>query len=416
MTAPALLIIAPNATAVRPLRTLLQDDDYALTEAASAAEAFDHLHEGAFEAAIAFHQPPEMNGLALLGEISNRAPRITRLLWTTARIDDAIQAALDGDTAHFLLRPDTHASALRATIRHAVAHTRLNRESATEADESDADSSLAEVLSDRDAKLPGTFAVLMRLMHLHSASLHRHAHRVADVARRMAQRLKLPPETVNQIEVAALLHDVGKVLIDPSTIRKPASLLTPEERSPMRNHPEWGEDILSVLPSLDEAAEYVRHHHENFDGSGYPDQLPTCQIPLGSRIISVANAFDNIHNGRSVFRTHTPETALNRIREDAPTKHDPALVDVLAHEMLEDEDASVPRAVGIRVEHLEPGMRLGQDFAPNPDLLLLARGARLRTGHIIRIQQISQATPSFNYVLVYAEDAPELVPASENVA
>lgn len=395
----SLLIIAPNSAAARPLRRLLQHD-YRLTVVTSAEDGVEAVRETLFRGIIACHVPERLDGPAVLTQIWQWHPRSARMLWTDVPIDEPIRAALETDIIQHVLHPDADEAVTQATVRHAV--KRLgDRFQPVEA--SDADEGLQ---SSSEADLTDLFAVVMRLLQLHSASLAQHAHRVAALSRRIAYRIELPPNMIHQIDAAAILHDVGKVLIDPKTIRKPASLLTPEERSPMRKHPEWGEQILSVVPTLQEAAEYVRHHHEQFDGNGYPDGLPSCQIPLGSRIIAVANAYDNIHKGRSVFRSRTPSQALDAVRADAPEKYDPALIEVLEQMVLPQSADDAPLAVALPIEDLEPGMCLGQDFAINPEILLLARGATLNASHIARIQQISEATPSFNYVLIYKDGAP----------
>jgi response regulator RpfG family c-di-GMP phosphodiesterase len=396
----SLLIITPDTSTARPLRRLLQHD-YQLTIVTAREDAIDALRETLFRGVIACHAPDQIDGPAVLNQIWQWHPRSARLLWTEAPIDDAIRAGLEADTIQHVLRPDADAAVIKSTIRHAV--ERLGDRFQPVEAPSDASEELQPT---SEADLTDLFAVLMRLLQLHSASLAQHAHRVAALSRRIAYRIELPPNMINQIDAAAILHDVGKVLIDPKTIRKPASLLTPEERSPMRKHPEWGEQILNVVPSLQEAAEYVRHHHEEFDGSGYPDGLPSCQIPLGSRIIAVANAYDNIHKGRSVFRSRTPAQALDAVRAKAPEKYDPALIDVLEQTVLPRSAGDMPQPVALPIDELEPGMCLGQDFAINPEILLLARGATLNPSHIDRIQQLSEATPSFNYVLIYKDDAP----------
>ncbi len=395
--AHSLLIIAPDPDTARPIRRLLRKTTYNLTVATSAEDAIATVRESLFRGIIACHAPDRLDAPAVLNRAWQWQPHAARLLWTGAALDDAVRDALESDTIQHILRPGEDDLILRSTLHHAL------QRFGDRFHPVEADGAARDTPPSSDADLTDLFAVLMRLLQQHSASLAQHAHRVAALSRRIAYRIELPPNMINQVDAAAILHDLGKVLIDPKTIRKPASLLTPEERSPMRKHPEWGEQILSVVPALQEAAEYVRHHHEEFDGSGYPDGLPSCQIPLGSRIIAVANAYDNIHKGRSVFRSRTPAQALDAVRADAPEKYDPALIDVLEQMVVPQSAEDKPLAVALPIDELEPGMCLGQDFALNPEILLLARGAALRPGHIARIQQISQATPSLNYVLIYKE-------------
>lgn len=124
-----------------------------------------------------------------------------------------------------------------------------------------------------------------------------HSRRVADVARELAIALDLSPEEVERIERAARMHDVGKILVDPEVLAK-AGRLDATEWEQVRRHPVTGAEILGRFPQLALATRYVRHHHERIDGGGYPDGLRGEAIPLGARIIAVADALDAMTTAR----------------------------------------------------------------------------------------------------------------------
>ncbi len=168
--------------------------------------------------------------------------------------------------------------------------------------------------------------VLLRALTERSPVLGGHLSGVAELAERTARRLGLPAEEVERIRHAGELHDAGKVAI-PDGILAKSSPLTDEEWSFLRSHPLIGERIVRSAPSLSRVAELVRSTHERWDGGGYPDRLVADAIPLGSRIVAVADAFDAMTSARPYAASRTPQEALDELRRCAGTQFDPAVVE-----------------------------------------------------------------------------------------
>jgi HD-GYP domain-containing protein (c-di-GMP phosphodiesterase class II) len=135
----------------------------------------------------------------------------------------------------------------------------------------------------------------------------------------------MSPEEVERVYLSGIIHDVGKIGIEDKILRKP-SALTDEEYEIMKQHPRKGEHILEAVPMLKEMAGTGLQHHENFDGSGYPDGLKGQQIPLLGRIVSVADAFDAMTTDRPYSKAMTFEAALARLRFLAGKKFDDTCV------------------------------------------------------------------------------------------
>lgn len=152
-----------------------------------------------------------------------------------------------------------------------------------------------------------------------------HGHRVARYARLIAGAMNLSAPEVDAVGEAALLHDLGKIGIPDHILTKP-SQLTSEEFSEVRKHPVAGADILHSIPSLRRHAMAVRHHHEHFDGSGYPDGLRGTRIPVTARIIAVADAFDALTANRSYHSGVRADQALSEITKVAGSHFDPEIV------------------------------------------------------------------------------------------
>jgi HD-GYP domain-containing protein (c-di-GMP phosphodiesterase class II) len=155
-----------------------------------------------------------------------------------------------------------------------------------------------------------------------------HSERVAFYSMLIAKHMGMSPDEVEKVHLSGIIHDVGKIGIEDKILRKPAAL-TEEEYEIMKQHPRKGEYILDAVPLLKQMAGAGLMHHENWDGSGYPDGLKADQIPLLGRIVSVADAFDAMTTDRPYSKAMTFEAALARLRFLADKKFDTKCVDAI---------------------------------------------------------------------------------------
>jgi putative nucleotidyltransferase with HDIG domain len=164
-----------------------------------------------------------------------------------------------------------------------------------------------------------------QLLDLKDLNTGVHSTRLAEWALHVAEELGLDEHSLGDLEIAALLHDIGKIGIPDVILNKPAKL-TAEEYALMKKHPEYGWAVLRQIPGMERASLVILHHHENFNGSGYPAGLPADEIPLGSRIVSVIDAFDAMVSNRP-YRQGLPfEEAERRLLEASGTQFDPDVV------------------------------------------------------------------------------------------
>jgi diguanylate cyclase (GGDEF)-like protein/putative nucleotidyltransferase with HDIG domain len=177
--------------------------------------------------------------------------------------------------------------------------------------------------TDREARFRAA-AALARAVDRRDAVTGSHSERVAAVSTAIAEQLRLPRAEVDLIRLAASLHDLGKLAVPEELLQKPAELTTAEWLV-VRRHPEIGHRMLESL-GVAPVADWVLHHHERWDGSGYPDGLAGEDIPLGSRIILVASAFDAMMFGRLYRRPLTREEACAEIERCSGTQFDPQVV------------------------------------------------------------------------------------------
>jgi len=156
-----------------------------------------------------------------------------------------------------------------------------------------------------------------------------HCDQVAELAGAIATELGLPSDVSLLCRLGGWLHDVGKVAI-PDTIILAAGSLPEAERRVLHRHAEIGEQIIARIPALKHAAKAVRHHHERYDGSGYPDALAGDAIPIEARIVAVADAFSAVTSGRPYQPALEQDAALERLRASAGRSFDPVVVEALA--------------------------------------------------------------------------------------
>jgi two-component system cell cycle response regulator len=166
--------------------------------------------------------------------------------------------------------------------------------------------------------------VLLKVLSEHSPGLHEHIGEVAQLAVLVARSLGLSESEVERIELAAELHDVGKVAIPETILNKPGPL-DADEWDFMRRHTEIGERIINAAPSLAHVAGLVRAHHESYDGTGYPDQLAGEEIPIGARIIAVCDAFGAMIKKRPYSDAIEVADALAEVRRCAGSRFDPSI-------------------------------------------------------------------------------------------
>jgi putative nucleotidyltransferase with HDIG domain len=155
-----------------------------------------------------------------------------------------------------------------------------------------------------------------------------HSERVARYASQVAREMDLPAQEVRRVRLSALLHDVGKIGIDDRILRKP-SALTEEEFEIMKSHPTKGAAIMEAIPELRDVIPGMKHHHERWEGGGYPDGLKGEDIPLQARIVSVADTFDAMTTTRPYQRAMDIRFVFQRLRDLAGNRFDPTVVDAL---------------------------------------------------------------------------------------
>jgi putative nucleotidyltransferase with HDIG domain len=181
-------------------------------------------------------------------------------------------------------------------------------------------------------------SALARAVDAKDSYTRSHCETVSELCVRIAEDLGFEPERIQKIRLAGLLHDVGKIGISDAILQKP-SKLSEEEFAVMKTHPTLGAEIV-LAAEMEEEARWIRHHHERLDGGGYPDGLRADAIPIESRIILVADAFEAITSDRPYRSGQSEDVAFAELEKHAGTQFDPACVAALKEALVQGKNAS----------------------------------------------------------------------------
>jgi len=421
LSLPRVLIVDDEQNILNALRRDLRREDLDIICLSSPEEALRMLSAKMHDVLISDQIMPTMNGLRLLELAREISPTTIRIILTGHADEKAAVAAINrGNVFRFLTKP-WDADELCATVRQAVVQHQIVAENKRLLElTSRQNEELRKLNGDLEAKVVertfeivrlneelerrfmGSVRLLAEMAEMRSVVVGRHSKRVAALAKDLSRGFALTEKEIHQIEIAALLHDVGLINVPDEIVRKPEGALTPLEREIIQRHATQGEAIVRMVPDLGEIPKFIRHHHEYFDGTGYPDHLKGKDIPLASRIIAVANAYDNVLNRKTSFQGNTPQFALEFLQRHSPSYFDPEIVSELARAFRQDERlVADEREVEIRLQDLQEGMILSRDIHTSKSLLLLQKNSLLKQEHIDHLKSYFETTPTIEGIYVF---------------
>src|SRR5271170_5435069 len=327
-----ILVVDDEETIREIVSQMLGGAHFQTRQAASGIEALSILESGEeFDLVLSDLMMAEMDGIALLERSKERYPDMPVVMVTAVHdIQVALQALRNG-AYDYLLKPFEREQLL-ATVRRALENRRLKREN--DAYRTNLETLVAArtqqwktALSSLEKSYDITLEVLGDALDLKDKETEGHSRRVTAYTIAIARKMGLPKEEINVIARGAFLHDIGKIAIPDAILSKPGKL-TDEEMAGMREHCYRGYKIISRIPFLAEAAEIVYAHQERFDGSGYPRQLKSEEIPLGARMFSIADTLDAMRSDRPYRKAQSPEAARKEIELWSGRQFDPQIVKV----------------------------------------------------------------------------------------
>jgi len=317
------LVVDDERVITDVLCAALGRDGYDCQSASTGMEALARLGERPAAFLLTDVRMPGMSGLELLDQVRLHFPETWVIVLTGVADVPIVVQALRGGACDFLTKPFSLGE-LRERMSEA---SRRRREMVEAAERERRREREMEAMAQRMAALAaGVVTSLASVLSAKHPETREHSERVAVLAADLAEALGLPVEAQQALYIAGILHDVGKVAVDSSILEKPGSL-DRREFDQVRSHPVESARIVDPIELSPITAAAIRHHHECFDGSGYPDRLAGAAIPLAARILSVADAYDAMTHQRAYRAPLSHAESIARLRSGAGTQWDPEIVE-----------------------------------------------------------------------------------------
>lgn len=290
--------------------------NYNILSASSAKEALKIIEEHGSEISliVSDQKMPEMEGTEFFKQITNKYPDIVKVLLTGhSNIDILVDAINECHLFQYILKP-FEPEQLCMVVENGIKKFELA-------------TSRVQILKDLSELFYKTIKSIAYALDAKDQYTHGHSLRVTVYSLALAKTLNLPDDILEEIETAGLLHDIGKIAIPEKILCKPGKL-TDEEYEIIKRHPEMGEKLVNSIEKLKLISNWLKCHHERYDGKGYPDGLSGEQIPISARIISIADTYDAMTSDRSYRKALSHDVAMDEIRRCAGSQFDPNLTEI----------------------------------------------------------------------------------------
>lgn len=417
--AATLLFVDDEANILSSLKRMFRPLGYRIFTAQGGAEGLALMEQESIDLVVSDMRMPEMDGAEFLQQVTQCWPDTMRILLTGyADLTSTISAVNKGKIYSYISKP-WEENDITMQVRHAlqqrtleqerrrlVALTQQQNEELTELN-----NSLEAKVAARTGELQQTVSFLelaheqleksyttviktfVSLIEMREGKgkIAGHSRQVAELAKKLARCLGKTDEEIQDIVYAALLHDIGKIGLSDALVGKAYTALTPDENQEVCKHPIIGQAVLMSMEPLHEAARLIRSHHERYDGQGYPDRLKGDAIPLGARILSVANDYEALLRGTLVTGRQTDAQARQFLQENIDKRYDRQVVDAFIVLLEKEQQKTKAQYHQVKTGGLECDMVLGQDLVSEDGILLLSKGHALNEVLIEKIQNAEQA-------------------------
>jgi putative nucleotidyltransferase with HDIG domain len=340
-SAVKILCVDDEPNVLSALRRMFTLEGCTISVADSGAAALQALAGEPFDVIISDMQMPEMNGAQLLQQVRQQWPHTMRILLTgTADLANAVAAINEGEIYRYIAKP-WNDEELLGVVKGAVAFASLAQERdrlfelTQEQNKAleDMVETLEEKVQARTASLRQAYMASIKafsgLLGLRSAKLLEHSTRVASTAMKMAKRAGLDDAMAQDIFIAGLLHDLGKIGMSDRVLNTFIDNLPQSDFVLLESHAGMGATCLKGLEGMDAVSQMIRSHHENFDGSGYPDRLAGEAIPVGARFLAVIEVYEELMSGDYDGKPASHATAMRTIIKNRGGLFCPQAVDLL---------------------------------------------------------------------------------------
>jgi response regulator RpfG family c-di-GMP phosphodiesterase len=435
-----IMVVDDEVSITKSLNRLLRKEGFNVIEANSGADALEILSklEKPVSGIISDQRMPNMPGAQLMQEVKKIVPDAFRILLTGyADISAIIEALNMGEIHKYITKPWNDAELIvqvRETLHQfelKLENKRLNNLVKKQNLElKEVNKSLEQKVEERTKEIQlkneeleqgmyNTVRAFASIVDNSSPAMEGHGRRVSLISKQLAQALKLSEIEIMNVEIAALLHDLGKIGIPDKLFLLDSQKMNDQEKTLYYRHPEEGQGIVRFINKLDHVGLIIRSHHERFDGRGFPDQLSGDLIPLESQIISVADKYDKIVSlgidkdrcikeylkERNITQDHfDPDTLIKAsaafyIKKNAFTEFAPDVVKVFL-DYIEKQGVSDEDEKEITVEKITTGMTLTRSLYTTNGRFLLPYNTKLTQELVNRLKALHAQSPVIGSLFV----------------
>jgi response regulator RpfG family c-di-GMP phosphodiesterase len=413
-----LLCVDDEANILNALRRLFRSQGYDVQTAGSGAQALELLEKSAVDLVISDMRMPEMDGAQFLEQVRRRWPDTMRILLTGhSDMNSTIAAINQGGIYRYVSKPWNDSDMLMVARQALELRTLLSEKARLEEltrrqnlELQTLNAGLEDVVAQRTASLQQTMSsleeahrqlkkgfitsitVFANLIELRQRTVAGYSRRISELARQLARKLNVGAAEMQDITIAAMLRDIGKLGLPDRIVNKAFKALSNEERAEVMMHPVKGQAALMALEQLADAALLIRSQHECCDGSGFPDHLRGAEIPRGAAILAVANDYYALQHGQLEATCYSAPKAHAFIVDGRGKRYDPEVVDAFVAVMESvTGNAPPPCEEKIPLDRLASGMVLASDLTTREGVLLLCAERVLDAGLIQKIRSYAVA-------------------------
>jgi len=439
---PSILLVDDEKPILDALYRFCRQRKFDATRANSGAEALEIMAETTFDVIVSDMRMPNMDGAEFLKQARDKMPKATRILLTGYADMEAVISAVNEAKIYNYLNKPWDDNMLESVIRSALDFKYKEDERLSLLDEvANKNKELSHLNESLEAKVIArtqaleeamrsvqltnkkvsknfreSLGLLTNIIEMQDGSKFNYTQMIADASVAIAKALELSAKEIEQIRIASLLHNVGKLSLPDSIRKKHMNTLTKMEKEVFHQHPIQGEAVLSGMTGLKTVARIVRSHTEYINGKGFPDRLIINAIPVGSRIISVTSDFQKLESNLQVDEISTPEAAMGYLKENAGKLYDARIVELFAQyyeENLQDYRSPLSQ---IPLEKIQEGMILGENLVSASGLLLLTKDTPINQEHMEQLKSYEDDVGTGLIFPIATSSIDALIQAQEQIA